>query len=284
MVLLHDFFYPFLISHPGRLRSCGAVKAKLYGGPGFYDPYLDHKNNSLGKIEFRQREIGDDQLANNKKKLFQVAVIGLGRFGANVAITLTELGCNVLAMDKDMDKVESIVDKVTHAVQVDGTSEEGLSKLGLSNFDIVVVAIGNSIQGSILATLIVKELGVKTVIAKVSSDLHGKALEKIGVSRIIFPEKDSGIKLAHSLMSINLVEYLEISPDYRIAEIIIQEKFDGKTLRDADLRNRYGLNVLAIRNGEKINISPQAEDLLKKGDMLVLLGSTSDLRRFDDNC
>jgi trk system potassium uptake protein len=222
-------------------------------------------------------------VANNKKKINQIAVIGLGRFGENVAITLTELGCNVLAIDADMNKVENIVDKVTHAVQADGTSKEGLKNLGLNNFDIVVVAIGNSIQASILATLIVKELGVETVIAKVSSELHAKVLEKIGVSRIIFPEKDSGNKLAHSLMSINLVEYLEISPDYGIAEIIIQGKYDGITLRDADLRNRYGLNILAIRNGEKTNISPQAEDLLKKGDMLVLLGHTSDLRRFD-NC
>jgi len=220
----------------------------------------------------------------NKKKTFQVAVIGLGRFGSSLATMLTELGGDVLAIDEDMSKVEGIADKVTHAVQADVTCEESLKKLGLSNFDVIVVAIGGSIQSSILASLIVKELGAERVIAKASSELHSKALEKIGVSCIVYPEKESGIKLAHTLMSVNLIEYLEISPDYRIAEVIIRDKYDGKTLREADLRNRFGLNVLAIRRGEKTNISPQAGDKLHKGDILVLLGHNKDLRNFSMSC
>ncbi len=214
----------------------------------------------------------------------QIAVIGLGRFGFNLAVTLEELGCEVLAVDKQMEAVQEIAGKVTHAVQADVIHEDSLKQLGLTNFDIVVISIGSSVQASILAALVIMELGVQKVVAKASSELHRKALEKIGVSRVVYPEKDSGVKLAYNLMSLNMIEFLEISPDYQIAEIIIEDTYDGKTLQEADLRNRYGLNVLAIRNGDKINVSPQADDILHKGDMLVVLGNTKDLRNFCQNC
>lgn len=218
------------------------------------------------------------------KKERQIAVIGLGRFGSNLAITLEELGCEVMAIDERMDLVQEIANKVTHAAQADVTNEDNLKQLGLSNFDVVVIAIGSSIQSSILAALIVKELGVEQVVAKARSELHRKALIKIGVSQVVYPEKDSGVKLAYNLMSINMIEFLEISPDYQIAEIIIQETYDGRSLKEADLRNRFGLNVLAIRNGDKVNVSPQADDILHKGDMLVVLGNTKDLRNFCQEC
>ncbi len=220
----------------------------------------------------------------NKKKVLQVAVIGLGRFGQSVAKTLTELGCDVLAIDSDMKRVEAVAKIVTHAVQVDATDEESLKTLGLPNFDAVVLATGKYIQDSILSALIIKEMGVEQVIAKASSELHKKALEKIGVNKVVYPERDSGIKLAHSLMSMNLVEYLEITAEYQVAEIIIQDRFHGKTIKEADLRNRYGVNVLAIRQGEKLNVVPQADDVLHKGDMLVVLGSNKDLIHFSQNC
>ncbi|MEW5920446.1 MAG: TrkA family potassium uptake protein [Bacillota bacterium] len=220
----------------------------------------------------------------NKKKTLQVAVIGLGRFGQSVAKTLTELGCDVLAIDSDMKKVEAVANTVTHAVQADSTDEENLKMLGLQNFDVVVLATGSCIQASILSAIIIKEMGVAQVIAKANSELHSKALEKIGVNKIVYPERDSGIKLAHSLMSMNLVEYLEISPEYQIAEVIIQSTFHGKTLKEADLRNRYGINVLAIRAGDTLNVSPQADDVLHEGDMLVVLGRTKDLKNFCENC
>ena len=223
-------------------------------------------------------------VANNKKKVLQVAVIGLGRFGKSVAKTLTELGCDVLAIDSDMKKVEAVSNVVTHSVQADATDEESLRALGLHNFDAVVLATGSFIQASILSALIIKEMGIKQVVAKASSELHRKALEKIGVNKIVYPERDSGIKLAHSMMSMNLVEYLEISSEYQIAEVIIQGAFHGKTLKEADIRNCYGVNVLAIREGDKLNVSPQADDILHEGDMLVVLGNTRDLRNFCENC
>ena len=221
----------------------------------------------------------------NKKKVQQIAVIGLGRFGESVARSLTELGCDVLAIDSDMKRVEAIAKTVTHAVQVDATDEENLKALGLLNFDAVVLATGKYIQDSILSALIIKEMGVKNVIAKASSELHKRALEKIGVSRVVYPERESGVKLAHSLMSLNLVEYLEVTSEYQVAEIIIQDEFHGKTIKEVDLRNRYGVNVLAIRRGrENLNVLPQAEDILHKGDMLVLLGSNKDLKKFSEIC
>jgi len=214
----------------------------------------------------------------------QIAVIGLGRFGFNLAVTLEELGCEVLAVDKKMDLVQNIVSKVTHAVQADVTHEDSFRQLGLGNFDVIVIAIGSSIQSSILAALVAMESDVDQVVAKASSELHRKALQKIGVNHVVYPEKDSGIKLAHNLMSVNMIEFLEITPDYQVAEIIIKDAFAGKTLREADLRNRFGLNVLAIRNGDKINVLPQADDVLHEGAMLVVLGHTKDLRDFCQSC
>jgi len=214
----------------------------------------------------------------------QIAVIGLGRFGFNLALTLEELGCEVLAVDKRMDVVQDIANKVTHAVQADVNHEDSFRQLGLSNFDVVVIAIGSSIQSSILAALVAMEEGAEQVFAKASSELHKKALQKIGVSHVVFPEKDSGVKLAYNLMSVNMIEFLDITPDYRVAEIIIQESLAGKTLREAELRNRFGLNVLAIRSEDKVNVSPQADDALHKGDMVVVLGHTKDLQRFCQSC
>ncbi len=214
----------------------------------------------------------------------QIAVIGLGRFGFNLALTLEELGCEVMAVDKKMDLVQDIASKVTHAVQADVNHEESFRQLGLSNFDVVVIAIGSSIQSSILAALVAMEEGAERVVAKASSALHKKALQKIGVSQVVFPEKDSGIKLAYNLMSVNMIEFLDITPDYRVAEIIIQDALAGKTLRETDLRNRFRLNVLAIRSGDKINVSPQADDVLHEGDMVVVLGHTKDLQNFCQTC
>ncbi|MEW5784649.1 MAG: TrkA family potassium uptake protein [Bacillota bacterium] len=214
----------------------------------------------------------------------RVAVIGLGRFGTNVALTLTELGCKVLAVDSEMENINKIAALVDKAIQADVTKEECLAELGLEQYDAVVLTIGSNLQASIMTALGLKNLGVLKTVAKASSELHKKALEKVGVDHVVFPEKDSAIKLAHSLMSVNLVEYLEISPNLQIAEIIIQGKYHGQTLKETGIRNKHNLNVLAIRNKDKINSSPQADHVLHKGDRLIILGSSQDLKEFSDNC
>jgi trk system potassium uptake protein TrkA len=210
----------------------------------------------------------------------QFAVIGIGRFGASVATTLYEMGHDVLAIDTDEDKVEGIVDQVTHAVVAESTSEAALKQLGITNFDVVIVSIGQDIQASILTTLVLKELGVSYIVAKARTSLHGKVLQKIGADRIVFPERDMGIRVAHNLASTNVLDFIELSPDYSIVEVIAPRDMLGKSLRDLDLRAKYGLNVMAIRTADRrINVSPAATDVLTEGDILIVVGENDQIQK-----
>lgn len=210
------------------------------------------------------------------------AVIGCGRFGSAVAKTLYQLGNEVLAIDQDMDVVESVSRFVTHAIQADVMDEETLAELGLSNFDVVIVSIGTDLQASIMATLIVKELGVKKVVAKAQSELHGKVLKKIGADKVVFPERDMGIRVAHNLTSNSIIDYIELSPDYSVLEIEAIPKWFDKSLTELKLRNNYGINVMAIKKGEKINVSPSPDYKIRKDDVLVALGSTDDINNIEE--
>lgn len=209
----------------------------------------------------------------------QFAVIGIGRFGASVATTLYEMGNDVLVIDNNEDKVEDIVDKVTHAVTADSTSEAALKSLGITNFDVVIVSIGQDTQASILTTLLLKELGVNYIVAKARTILHGKVLQKIGADRIVFPERDMGIRVAHNLVAANVLDFIELSPEYSIVEIIVPQSMVGRSLRELDLRARFGLNVLAIRSADKkINVSPAATDRLLHGDVMVVVGQNDKIQ------
>ncbi|WP_300379293.1 TrkA family potassium uptake protein [Clostridium sp.] len=211
----------------------------------------------------------------------QFVIIGLGRFGASIAKTLHALGNDVLAIDKDEDIVQEISDEVTHAVQLDATDENALRSLGIRNFDVAVVTIGDNIQSSIMATLLVKELGVKYIIAKAQSDLHSKVLYKIGADRVVLPEKEMGVRIAHNLVSTNILDYIELSPDYSVIEIQASENWAGKTLNDLGLRSKYGINIMAIKRGNDVNISPLAEDVIESDDVIVAIGSGEDLSRIE---
>lgn len=211
----------------------------------------------------------------------QFVIIGLGRFGSSIAKTLHSLGNDVLAIDKDEDIVQEISDEVTHAVQLDATDENALRSLGIRNFDVAVVTIGDNIQSSIMATLLVKELGVKYIIAKAQSDLHSKVLYKIGADRVVLPEKEMGVRVAHNLVSTNILDYIELSPDYSVIEIQASENWSGKTLSDLGLRSKYGINVMAIKRGNDVNISPLAEDIIESDDVIVAIGSGDDLSRIE---
>jgi len=213
--------------------------------------------------------------------LKEYAVIGCGRFGTSVAKTLYSLGHNVLAIDKDIEIVQEISDSVTHAVQIDGIDENALKSLGLSNFDVVIVSIGADIQASILATLVLKEIGVKKVISKAQSDIHGKLLYKVGANKVIFPERDMGVRVAHSLVSSNILDHIELAPDYSIVEIAALKEWEGKTIKELKLRTRYGINVLAIRHDNDINISPYADDMINPGDVVIVIGSNNDLTKLE---
>jgi len=212
----------------------------------------------------------------------QYVVIGLGRFGASVAKTLYALGNDVLAIDNSEEAIQEISDSVTHAVQVSGIEENALKSLGIRNFDVAVIGMGSDIQASVMATLIVKELGVKYVIAKAQNELHAKVLYKIGADRVIFPERDMGARVAHNLVSSNILDYLELSPDYSIAEIVAIPEWEGKSLREINMRIKYGINVMAIKRNEDINISPAADDVIVQGDILVVISGTEELNKIEN--
>lgn len=211
----------------------------------------------------------------------QFVVIGLGRFGTSVAKTLYALGNDVLAIDMDEDLVQEVSDSVTHAIQMDATDEAALRTLGIRNFDVAVVTIGSNIQASVMVALLVKELGVKYIIAKGQSDLHAKVLYKIGVDRVILPEKDMGVRVAHNLVSSSILDYIELSPDYSIMEIESPKEWHNKTLREIAMRTNYGINVMAIKNENEINVSPKAEDIIYPNDIIVAIGSADDLGKLE---
>jgi trk system potassium uptake protein TrkA len=211
------------------------------------------------------------------------AVIGLGRFGGTMARTLHEMGYEVLAIDKDASRVQEMSQIVTHAVEADTTDENALKSLGIRNFDVVIVAIGNDIQASILTTLLLKEIGCKQVVVKAINELHWKVLDKIGADRVVFPERDMGVRMVHSLISPNILDYIELSNDYSIIEIIARDFFSGKTLQELDIRARFGCNVMAIKKGNTFNIAPSATDAIHEGDVLVVIGHNKDLQKLQEH-
>ena len=209
------------------------------------------------------------------------AVIGCGRFGSSVAKTLYGLGYEVLALDSDEEIIQNISDEVTHAVVVDVMDEVALKELGLSNFDVVVVSIGSNTEASIMATIIAKELGVKRVIAKATSDFQGKVLAKIGADKVIFPERDMGIRVAHNLVSANILEFIELSPDYGIIEITAIRDWIGKSLINLQLSKKYGINIMAIKKDNNIIISPVGDTIIEQDDILVVIASTAAISKLE---
>ncbi|MCZ8522398.1 MULTISPECIES: potassium channel family protein [Paenibacillus] len=215
-------------------------------------------------------------------KRSQYAVIGLGRFGSSVAKELMKLGYEVLGIDRDEEAVEEMADKLTHAVVADATDEEVLRSLGIRNFDCVVVSIGDDIQSSILTAILLKDIGVGTVVAKALSELHGKVLGKIGVDRIIYPERDMGIRVAHQLVSPNLLDYIELSKEYTIAELAVPSCLSGRSLKDLDTRARYGCSVVAINKKSGVIIAPTATDTVEEKDIMVIIGTNQQIETFEN--
>lgn len=213
----------------------------------------------------------------------QFIVIGIGRFGSGVAERLCELGQEVLAIDTDEEAIQKISERVTHAVTADATDENILKSLGVRNFDAAVVAIGSDIQSSILTTLMLKEMGVKYVVAKAQNELHAKVLLRIGADKIVFPERDMGERVAHNLISSNILEYIELSPEHSIIEYAVPKSWVGKNLRDINMRAKFGVTVVAIRckNDERINISPKADNEIKEGDIMIVIGKNDELKKLE---
>jgi trk system potassium uptake protein TrkA len=220
----------------------------------------------------------------SRKRTF--AVIGLGRFGAAMATTLADLGHEVVGIDRDDEAVSALADRGLQTLQLDATDERALRAAGIHVVDVAVVSIGENIEASLITVMLLKELGIKMLVAKANTALHGRILEKLGVSRVVFPEREMAIRMAHRLAVPSLLDYIELSPDYAIIELPAPAQFVGKTLKEVQLRNRYGLTLIATRrrtaSGEEVtNVAPAADDRFEDGDVMALLGSSERLAQLD---
>ena len=205
-------------------------------------------------------------------------VIGMGRFGTEVARRLYELGCEVLAIDSSNELVQQVSGEVTQAVVADAQDKEVLRALGVKNFDCGVVAIGGSLNDSVLATLNLKELGVPHVVCKAHDETHRKVLLKVGADQVVIPEQENAARLARSLSSFNMLDYIELSEDYGIIDVPAPASWVGKSLRELNVRAKVGVNILAIKHDGDINISPSPDAPIQKDDVLVVLGDNAALK------
>lgn len=199
-------------------------------------------------------------------------VIGLGRFGAEAARKLCEFGCEVLAVDVSAELVQQISGDVTHAVVADARDKDVLKALGARNFDCAVVAIGGSLADSVLATMNVTELGIPYVVCKAHDETHRKVLEKLGANRVVIPEQENAARLARSLASRNVLDYIELSSDYGIIEVPAPKSWIGRSLKELNVRAKLGVNIIAVERGGQVDVAPGADYGITKDDILVVLG------------
>lgn len=216
-----------------------------------------------------------------RKDNHQFAVIGLGRFGRAVCSTLHRLGYEVLGTDIDEKRVSQVLtDQIAaHALQLDSTNPAALKEAGIFEFDTVIIAIGNYLQESIITTLNVKEAGVPHVVAKASSEVHGKLLQRVGADHVVYPENEAGCALARSLTKPAILDRFDLDPDNSIVELIVPDEFHGKTITELKLRSRYGLNLLAVSYDGKFEINPDPEKRLQRGSAMVVIGCNKNINR-----
>lgn len=211
------------------------------------------------------------------------SVIGLGSFGSNVAKTLYEMGHEVVAIDEEKSKVDDMKDAATHAVQMNAADKENLQAVGITDMDVVVVSLGPDMESSVLTTLYLKEMAVRRIVAKALTEDHAKILEAVGATEVIYPEKDMAIKTALRLSNPNILEYLPLISGLTVQEIAAPEKFIGKSLKELDLRNKYNIQVMAIKGiiPEKTTFMPKADFVIKDSDILIILGEEKQLKKLD---
>ncbi|SFR84382.1 potassium channel family protein [Anaeromicropila populeti] len=210
----------------------------------------------------------------------EFVVFGLGRFGRSVAVTLAESGCEVLVVDDTQEKIQEMADIVTYAVKADVTDSETMESLGISNFDGAVVAIGQNLEASVMVTILAKELGIPYVLAKAQNELHAKILKKVGADAVVFPEKETGVRIAHNLVMGNFFNAVELSSTFSLMEIDALEEWDGHNLMELNIRAKYKINVIGVKKGNTLDINPSAEKVISKNDTLVVIGENEVLNRF----
>lgn len=212
----------------------------------------------------------------------EIAVIGLGRFGGSIVMELSAMNVDVLVIDTDEARVNEYQDYYSEGIIGDSTDEMMLKSIGINNYDNVIVAIGDNIQASILTTLILKDLGVNKVTTKAQNSYHGRVLEKIGADIVVHPERDMGRRIAHRLVSSSVVEYLEVSSNHSIIEYSANIKLENKRIIDLNLREKFGVSIIAINRDNDIIVSPDSQISILAGDILILIGSDKQLNHFEN--
>ena len=211
---------------------------------------------------------------NSKSKDKQYLVIGCGRFGSSVAKKMCQLGNEVMVIDKDEDSINNISELVTHTAIVDVTEERDLKSIGLGNFDVVIVAISSDVRASIMATVMAKEMGVPKVVCKAKDELQAKVLYKIGADKVVFPERDMGIRLAYNLASENILDQINLDPEYSIMEIVTPQNWVGKTIIELNLRAKYDITVLAVKTQSGLKVMPSPNYKMQEKNILIIIGNT----------
>lgn len=209
----------------------------------------------------------------------QVLLIGLGRYGQNIAARLNEMGHQVMAVDKDEKRVNAILDIVTNAQIGDSTDREFLESLGVRNFDYVIIAIAGDFESSMITTVMVKELGAPNVISRASSEIQEQLLKNNGADVVIYPEKTVGIWTANRYVSEHVLDYFDLADGYSIYEISMPNSWVGKTLASMDIRSKYGINILAVRSGEHLNVTMDPNEKFVKSQSLLVLGKSENVHR-----
>ena len=211
----------------------------------------------------------------------QIVVIGLGRFGISLATTLSRIGHDVLAIDRDEKCVQTIASQVTHAITADATNEAVLKELGVGNFDIAVVAIGSGIESSVLTTILLKKLGVSYVIARANDELHGSILERIGADNVVYPEREMGTRIAHGGILIGISDYLPVVPGYGIAKLAIPPQVVGQRLVSIGIgpKGRWNVAALLLQRKKEVVVNPSQNEVIRQDDIIVVAGSDEDLER-----
>ena len=225
----------------------------------------------------------------------QFAVIGLGRFGYSVAEFLVQKGCEVLAIDREEAKIQAISDIATFAVQCDATDERALKAVSTQNVDVAVVSIGENIEASILIVQTLHEMRITSIIAKAVTNIHGKILSNLGVTEVIYPERDAAIRLAHRLVSPKVLDYLELAPGYSVEEVAVPDRFSGMSIKESKIGEQHNLNIIGIKKQvnrmikgklkkeDTFNFTPAPSDMIEKGDILVMIGKEHDLDGFSNS-
>ena len=210
----------------------------------------------------------------------QYAVFGLGSFGSSVAVTLQNLGCEVVVVDNRMERIQEIADDVSYAIQADMQDQEVIRSLGARNLDGVIIAVSEDMEASVMATIISKDLGVPYVLAKARNEMHAKILRKLGADAVVFPERETGERIAKNLVSTNFADWIALSPEYSITEVAVPDGWTGKSLQELDVRRSHDVSVVGVVSGDKVEVNPDPNKPLEQGMVLILVGANEALESF----